>query len=286
MAEWTAAAEEFCRPETDRRGYVIGRLKNAGIPHTELVTDPFRHVLVSFPDGCYRDRNTVKVCTAHYDRVPGSPGANDNGAAVLQLLDFAERLARKDITHNIRILFTDGEELEDSQSFTDQGAYFLGKALAGHLDRPWVFCVFDMCGIGTAPVWSFASRKVHPVFKARFAELILRHTSGRDRESPILFSDNAGLALAGHPAVLVSLLPDGEAEDFIRNAPSLDSAPGDGGGKSVGEWAAALRRCVPPAWSTAHSPHDLPEDLEERSFSRMERLLDDLAVWQLGEMKH
>ncbi|NND03454.1 MAG: M28 family peptidase [Acidimicrobiia bacterium] len=51
------------------------------------------------------------VLIAHYDTVPQTPGANDNGAAVGALLETARALhAGLSLTNDITLLFTDGEE--------------------------------------------------------------------------------------------------------------------------------------------------------------------------------
>jgi hypothetical protein len=55
------------------------------------------------------------VIGAHYDAVPGSPGANDNGAAIVQLLTAAkliqERVAAGAPEPNVTFCFWDHEEL-------------------------------------------------------------------------------------------------------------------------------------------------------------------------------
>lgn len=72
--------------------------------------------------GCTQVRNIVAVrkgreggpavmLTAHYDSVPGSAAAADDGAGVAAMLDIADLLAtRAPLRHDVVLLFADGEE--------------------------------------------------------------------------------------------------------------------------------------------------------------------------------
>ena len=73
--------------------------------------DGRNHILVHFASEAYNPRFKIKTVIAHYDRVAGSPGANDNSAADWQLMNWAVELEKATSFHNIRIFFTDGEEL-------------------------------------------------------------------------------------------------------------------------------------------------------------------------------
>lgn len=75
---------------------------------------------------------------AHYDAVPGSSGANDNGAAVCILVDLAIELRRKGIP--ARFAFFDGEETKNAGS----------KLYVSQLDRSTLTGVLnlDVCGYG------------------------------------------------------------------------------------------------------------------------------------------
>jgi len=47
---------------------------------------------------------------AHFDSVPGSPGADDNGSGVAALLEVARRLAGRELPAELRLLLVDAEE--------------------------------------------------------------------------------------------------------------------------------------------------------------------------------
>ena len=93
-----------------------------GIPFTPVVTGESVHLYVNFPSTAYNPLFKVKTILVHYDRALGAdgsfitPGANDNSAAVYQVLCLAKRLLSGSLAlsggvHNVRIFFTDGAEL-------------------------------------------------------------------------------------------------------------------------------------------------------------------------------
>jgi hypothetical protein len=135
------------------------------------------------------------VLGAHYDAVPGSPGANDNAAAVVQLLSAATRLQEAIAAGlpepDVTFCFWDHEELFGS---TVMGSRIFVEDHAGALPAKAV--VFDVSGIGdlyrsgsdaTGLVEELPSRPTPP-------------------------SDNLMLDRAGIPAALVCALPPHELQ--------------------------------------------------------------------------
>lgn len=136
------------------------------------------------------------VLGAHYDAVPGAPGANDNGAAVVQLLESATRLQARSAAGasepDVTFCFWDHEELF--------GSPFMGSKLylEEHAEAlPAKAVVYDVSGIGEFFV------------------------SGRDETGLVLDlparstppSDHAVLLQAGVPATLICALPGHEFQD-------------------------------------------------------------------------
>jgi hypothetical protein len=52
----------------------------------------------------------IVIVGAHYDSVPGCPGANDNGSGVAAVIELSRLLARRDLPRTVRFLFFVNEE--------------------------------------------------------------------------------------------------------------------------------------------------------------------------------
>ena len=133
------------------------------------------------------------VIGAHYDAVPESPGANDNGAAVIQLLTAAkllqERVATGEPEPNVTFCFWDHEELfgspcMGSKVFLENHRHTLPKKAV----------VFDVSGRGDFFVSGGDPAGLAPGLPSR----------------PTPPSDNLILLRHGIPSTLVCALPAGE----------------------------------------------------------------------------
>lgn len=150
----------FCRPETDRRAHLM-RVLTALKCSVRLWENGQSSHLEVFKSHRPIPEAHEPLLMAHYDRVPGSPGANDNGAAVLALVDY---LIRHQGRPSLRIYFSDREELSPGDSPKNQGSY----ALAQNWDRnaPPIPIVFDMVGKGDTLVLGHGAlshfRKIYP----------------------------------------------------------------------------------------------------------------------------
>jgi len=69
-----------------------------------------------------RGQNPLAIVGAHYDSVPGSPGANDNASGTVTVLELARQLANSPLSERIWFMFFDGEEdgLWGSRRFVEQ----------------------------------------------------------------------------------------------------------------------------------------------------------------------
>lgn len=256
----------FCDPQADRLQVLVQVLHRAGIPFELVKTGAFRHVQVRGrrPE---RPQPGEKVLIAHYDRVAGSPGANDNGASVWALVDYL----RRPFKPALRVVFTDGEELGPGQGAADQGSY----ALALHWGPvPGLFpVVFDMTGIGDTVVLGHLGeeliRRTRPGTPPTELDDYARTRLGARRwlatcgagdtvEVNTPFSDDLGLFLAGIPAVQVSLLPRKEALAYRRSG------------------------TLPPSWSSMHTADDRPEALWPSSHDLMAGLLEKLETYRVS----
>jgi hypothetical protein len=100
--------------------WIERRLREAGYQperHTYELTGAGHGVLAGmFADNLIAElpglekREEIMVLGAHYDSVPGSPGANDNASAVAVLLALAERLAGRPRARTVRFVAFANEE--------------------------------------------------------------------------------------------------------------------------------------------------------------------------------
>src|SRR5919198_1144627 len=135
------------RPNPEREAAVARYLTARGVPFA-------RHTFATF-EGSGENFSVevgagdrVLLLVAHHDAVPGSPGANDNAAAVGILLHLLER-ARVPPGLRVRFLFTACEELGYLGARAWVGGAALGE-IAGVLS-------LELCGVGDSlAVWDAA----------------------------------------------------------------------------------------------------------------------------------
>lgn len=252
---------KFLEPDCDRAAFIKSYLNRIGLNCPVIPIDGKNHLYVSFPKKQYNPMFKIKTVIAHYDRYPGSPGANDNSSSVYSLLKWAGRLVQRPGIHNVRIIFTDGEEAT-SGGVAAQGAFGLAQAFKKlGLTKDDVF-VFDCMGRGDVPVLAEANfpQTVPQAFIREFNELenraenlLKKAANGKWVRAPCNFSDNAGFIANGIPAVAFTMLPSDEAEGLFR-----------------------FER-HPHSWDLLHTPDDTFESLEEESFEITAAILDELA---------
>ncbi|HSF05783.1 MAG TPA: M28 family peptidase [Methylomirabilota bacterium] len=205
----------------------------------------------------------VLVLIAHHDAVPGSPGANDNAAAIGILLHLLGRLAPRDL--RVRLLFTAAEEL----GYLGARAYVRDMPLA---DVVGVLSL-ELCGIGdTLALWDVSHdspflRRVTGTLEG----LGLRreesyHVVGR---IPVFGSDHRAFAAAGLAAYGFTIVPSRQAEALRRFVLSPARS--------------AFRHLVhrPPPFDTYHTSRDGLHTLEVPALQRVALALEAL-VEELG----
>jgi hypothetical protein len=248
--DWTAESPygrffDFIAPKADRYAILLEQIRKLRYNAVVIPIEGNRHIFIfprtqskpsagkTFP---FRGQSPV-ILTAHYDRVPDSPGANDNSAAVFQLLKAAGRLDEHQMNRWI-IIFMDKEELGAGERIQDQGSFSLTKKLkAWGLGNARVFN-FDACGSGDTFMISTTTdhllkgskhpgvRKTKQFVKALRDQALdtaryLRLT--RVMPAPIPFSADAGFLRAGLPAQTITMLPVKEAASY---AALLQKRPG------------------------------------------------------------
>ncbi|GAB6390691.1 MAG: M28 family peptidase [Treponematales bacterium] len=230
------------------------------------------------------------ILTAHYDRAPGSPGANDNSAAVFLLIEAAKALRGRG-RGNWGIVFTDREELREGESLRLQGSYSLACGLkkAG-LERARVFC-FDACGAGetvvistTASALPLKARRESALKAAvralREQALGAARTLGLSRVLllPTPFSDDAGFLAAGIAAQTITALPTPEANALAsacRKEPRLAGTLAE----SLVSGTASPRfpGLIPATWRVCNTPDDTRQRLTPQHHRQIIRLACQLC---------
>jgi len=273
-------------PRADRSAELVRALAAGGVKNRLLELAGGRFV-VAWPKGGVNDPlYRVKVVTAHHDRVPGTPGALDNSAACVQLVDF---LSSDRGAFNTLVVFTDREELgswspsatSQAAAPSEQGSYELGKAFAGMgLRAPMVFPI-DVTGRGDSLVLSRAAEGLarrgdrNGGMEALIAQTdsmavtIARMMAGRAPvfRATVPFGEDLGFMLAGVPALTVTVLPRDEATALA----GLGGLPA---------WASPMAPGLktPETWSRLHGSGDTTDLYTADAFELVARFLDRLAA--------
>lgn len=252
--------KQFISLDCDRKTFIQKYLNEAGLDAPVISLEGKNHIYVKFPQSQYNPNFRIKTVIAHYDRVPESPGANDNSAAVFSLLEWAVRLSKIPGFHNVRLIFTDGEEL-GSEGVASQGSYPLAALFRrlGILNDD-VF-VFDCMGRGDVPILAetLLPKEVSRKFVNRFCDLegraqklIQTASGGKWFSLKCNYSDNASFIANGIPAVAITLLPSEEI-------------------------SSALKGEVVPTWKLFHTMDDNMESLTPDAFDLTASILNQLA---------
>ena len=248
----------FISPDCNRAQFIQDYLNSIGLECPVLQIEGKNHLYVKFPHRQYDGMFRIKTVLAHYDRI--GCGANDNSAAVFCLLQWAQKLAATPGCHNVRLVFTDGEEL-GSSGIEEQGAFALAKVFKRlGITNDDVF-VFDCMGRGDFPILAQTklSAKVSSDFAKAFnaleqraQKLIQQSAGGKWFSLPCSWSDNAGFIANGIPAVAITMLPSSEVDEVLA------------GGR-------------PLSWQLLHTQQDNFESLTPVSFEIFYNILNNLA---------
>ena len=251
--------QSFISQDCNRADFIQNYLNNAGLECPVLNIEGKNHLYVKFPQSQYDPMFKIKTVLAHYDRI--GTGANDNSAAVFCLLQWACSLAANPaLKHNIRLVFTDGEEL-GSGGIEEQGAFALAKVFKRLGITNDDIYVFDCMGRGDVPVLAQTelSAKVTPSFAKAFnaleqraQKLIQQCAGGKWFCLPCSWSDNAGFIANGIPAVAITMLPSSEINDVLQGV-------------------------RPKTWQLFHTPQDSLDSLTPVAFETFHNLLSLLT---------
>lgn len=285
---------KFISGSCNRTEFLISRLKEHCIPFTPIKLDGKTHICILFPKTAYSPRFRAKTVIVHYDRAENTPGANDNSAAVYQVLEWAEQLLYSGKVHNTRIILTDGEELGgmSSPDTLNQGAFAIAQMFRKLGVKNNDVFVLDGCGRGDILLVSTAGmNSPGPVSFRLELESLFRKTCdlasaaapGRWIKAPVPYSDNAGFLANGIPAVALTVLPSDEATLYLRNLQRdknferLVMTHNVASGAADKAEELVLTEKLPLTWRMMHTPLDAEESLTKESFTMIARFLDNLA---------
>ena len=209
------------------------------------------------------------VLAAHHDAVPGSPGANDNAAAVGILRALGTRLA----THpprrlRVRLGFFGGEEramLGSRVYVRRQDPVALARSLVGVVS-------LELCGIGDSlALWdvtpALEGTTLIRAFVATLEALGYRRDETYHLAEPVPFfgSDHRPFVDRGVPGIGLTAIPRASMEPlraFIY-------------GGMRGILVPPARR--PPPFTTYHTTDDAPETLDPSTLAAVETALEVLV---------
>lgn len=231
------------------------------------------------------------VLVAHYDRVEGSSGANDNSIGVFHLLRAAMLLAQRNLD-NWMIIFTDKEELSSGESFESQGSFTLAqKFKSWNLEKAKIFN-FDACGTGDTFIFSNLTDAVlgnndRPnILKIKNDMQSLRNHVLKTANllrlekyllAPAPFGDDMGFLRAGFAVQTVTMLPSEEAaqyEEILRKNPEFTKLLISGEIKKSTE-----RRHLPTTWKNLNNVGDTVARLTPQYFDMVVRFIVELCAF-------
>ncbi len=199
MTELIRHLPAICQKDADMRRQAMAQvLTEEGLDYTIQEEEPSLknpRGTVNYLIPSASDAPSLLFC-AHYDAVPGSPGANDNGAALCILIQLAKTLRQENIP--ARFAFFDGEEQGNSGS----------RLYADTLDRQSLTGVInlDVCGYGDSLVICGKGYEKKPVFRSFCNKSLLKAHQGHIVKY-LPKSDEASFARMRIPVLSMAMVP-------------------------------------------------------------------------------
>ena len=280
---------EFISRTADRFTILKELLDEAGLEHKVIEIAGGRHFIVAPPppkEKYLQHHPTILV--AHYDRAEGSPGANDNSAAVFLIFETAVKLKNSGAINWI-IIFTDKEELKTGESIQAQGSYALAAGLKNlKMENAKIFN-FDACGIGDTIIISNTIetllRKDGGWEKLKDTILELRNlaldtarnlTMKKVLLAPAPLSDDAGFFRAGLIAQTITVLPSKECIQLVSD---LRKNPDFADALISAEMRKANRtQAIPETWRCLNTPLDSHLRLTPQYYRTIVRFAEALCT--------
>jgi len=288
----------FITPDIDRFTVLKNILEETGLKYKVITISGNRHFFISPPQGeapkstngiIHEPKKKQTILVAHYDRVSGSQGANDNSTAVFLLIETALKLLKNNI-QNWYIIFTDKEELTSGEGIKNQGAYTLAAGLiSAGLEHARVYN-FDACGRGDTLIISTSAE--HLVKNENSERINKFRTSIKDLQeyalekakhlgigkvmlAPTPFSDDAGFLHAGLAAQTITVLPSNESSKLIsmlRRDPAFAHVLVNQKSRNAGS-----QLLIPETWQILNTAKDSVSRLTPENFYIVLRFAESLC---------
>lgn len=186
-----------------RREYIINDLKRNGIPYELQDLEGFEGSNIVVKLGSTNEENKITVLGAHYDVFNGSKGMNDNGVAVVTLLEWIKTNPLAGSNKSAEVVFFDKEEtgMIGSSVYAEKNKNRIEKAI-----------IFDIIGYGDRLVYGTNSNKI--------AESLADFEDVYDIVH-MLPSDNLGFDYLDIPTALITAAHDEDLEEIAESMYSL-----------------------------------------------------------------
>jgi len=129
------------------RKYIAGQFESSGYQvkfhEYQINGDTVANIAVELT-GTSRPEEII-IVGAHYDAVPGAPGANDNGSGVAAILELADRFRDKSFQRTVRFVAFVNEEPPNSMT-GNMGSFVYAKNAAKEKDN--IIAMFSLETIG------------------------------------------------------------------------------------------------------------------------------------------
>ncbi len=129
------------------RKYIAGQFESSGYKvkfnEYQINGDAVANIEVKLTGSSHSEK--IIIVGAHYDAVPGAPGANDNGSGVAAILELADRFKDKNFPLTVRFVAFVNEEPPNSMT-GNMGSFVYAKKAAK--DKENIIAMFSLETIG------------------------------------------------------------------------------------------------------------------------------------------
>jgi len=245
---------------------IIDILDKKRINHSVLTYNSGKNIEISFKGEIDKDI----IFFAHHDiSSQTSEGANDNSSSVAVLIEFAELLVAYKPFYNIKIVFTDNEEILGGLLCGTENIDKLTKIITAvgsfdylkkYSDRSKIVSIFnlELCGIGDSIMIAEYSGKVKSSDRlVVFIENIAKSDNYKYVKTSVANSDLLSSYVLGIPGILIGIIPYSEAQYYNCSVEN--------------------KKDMPSVWKNIHSDKDNIAAIQERALVMMYKFLERIA---------